>query len=66
MLKTVTHNCHLEYYTQGLYNVSNGSFLLTTIGLETIFYDNVIEWGKGPHQGLTEPWLIKTANTFNQ
>ena len=50
-MEIVTWKCHLYESTNGRYKIILGRYLLTTLGLDLKFYENVIIGGDRPYKG---------------
>ena len=51
--KIVMWKCHVDKSTNSIYNMILGRDILTTLGLDLKFSDNVIIGGKGPYKGFS-------------
>ena len=69
--KTVKRNCHMNDSAKGRYDMILGRYLLTDLGLNLNFFDQLIEEYYGYFKGSTAPMVdmgndeIKDLNTGN-
>ena len=63
--KLVTWKCHVDESTTGRYNMILGRDLLTTLGLDLKFYENVIHSGEVPYNGCSAPMVDVNNDHFN-
>ena len=59
--KIVTWKYHVDKYTNGRYDIILGRYLLTALGLDIKFSENVIIGGEGPYEGCSEP-MVDVSN----
>ena len=50
-----TWKCHVDESTNGRYDMILGRDLLTTLGLDLKFSENIMIGGKGPYEGCSAP-----------
>ena len=65
MTKTVTWKCHIDESTTGRYDMILGRDLLTALGLDLKFSENVIRGVEGPHKGCSAPMFDVKTYDFN-
>ena len=53
--KIVTWKCNVDRSTSGRYDMILGRDLLTSLGMDLKFYENVIIGGEGPYKGCSVP-----------
>ena len=49
--KIVMRKCHVDEYTNSIYDMILGRYLLTALGLDLKFSENTIIVGEGPYEG---------------
>ena len=65
----MTCKCHVDESAKGRYNMVLGQYLLTELGLNLKFSENIIEANYGPFKGSTTPkvnlgmYIFKDLNT---
>ena len=57
--------CHLDESTTNRYDMILGRDLLTTLGLDLAFFENVIHGGQGPYKGCSSPMVDVNNYDFN-
>ena len=57
----VTWKCHIDESTNGRYEMILGRDLLTALGLDIKFSDNVLSGREGPHEGCSAP-MVDVSN----
>ena len=62
--KIVTWKCDVDKSTIGRYDMILGRDLLTALGLDLKFSENVIHGGYGPYKGCSEPMVDVYNYTF--
>ena len=62
--KMVTWKLHVDESTNGRYNMILGIDLLTALGLDLKFSENVIIGGKGPYEGCPSPMVDVSKYDF--
>ena len=62
--KIVTWKCHVDKFTTGRYEMILGRDLLTALGLDLNWSENVIIGGRGPHEGCLAPIVYLSNYCF--
>ena len=62
--KIVTWKCHVDKFTTGRYGMILGRDLLTALGLDLNWSENVIIGGRGPHEGCLAPMFEVSNDDF--
>ena len=61
----MTWKCHVDESTTGRYDMILGRDLLTALGLDIKFYENVILGREGPYKGCLAPMVNVNKYNFN-
>ena len=65
MTKKSSWKFHVDEFTTGRYNIILGRDLLTALGLDLKFYENILIGGKSPYEGLSAPMFDVINCGFN-
>ena len=56
--------CHVAKSTNSRYGIIIGRYLLTALGLDLKFYENIILGGDGPYKGCSAPMVDVSTYDF--
>ena len=57
--------CHVDKYATGRYDMILGRDILTALGIDLKFSENIIHGGEGPYKGCSTPMVDVENYNFN-